>query len=70
MYGRLVTHERVSAGKRTNQETVGQGLGRVITLRLGLRTDATGQLYRDAADLSNFLLRLDRKQPSCIVRVF
>jgi len=33
------------------------GLGRVITLQLGLRVDATGQLYRDTADLSTFSLR-------------
>jgi hypothetical protein len=39
------------------------GLGRVITLRLGPRADATGQLYGDAADLSNLLLKLDRRQP-------
>ena len=30
------------------------GLGRVITLQLGLRADATRQLYGGTADLSNF----------------
>jgi hypothetical protein len=30
------------------------GLGRVVTLQLGLRADATGQVYRDTTDLSNF----------------
>jgi hypothetical protein len=41
-----------------------------LGLRLGLRADATGQLYGDAADLSNLLLRLDRRQPSRIVGAF
>jgi hypothetical protein len=30
------------------------GLGRVITLQLGLRADATRQLYGGTTDLSNF----------------
>ena len=58
------------SAKHFDHEKAGLGLGRVITLQLGLRADATGQLYRDAADLSNFLLRLDRRQSSCMVGSF